>query len=139
VPIHDVDAQDKSLDDDYGASHGSNAPASHDLVLFFSNPMLVSDPTTVELDSTDCPGYGRATITNDATWAAASGGQKALAAGSVALPAPTAAWATSATYYGLLGSDGKWWDCGPLLAPLVITSAGPAPTVAPVIFYNPSV
>jgi hypothetical protein len=136
VPIHDIDAQDKSLDDDYGASHGSNAPASHDLALFFSDPLLASDPTTVELDSTNSPGYARVTINNDATWAAASGGQKLLAAGYVTMPDPTDTWLQTATHWGLLGSDGKWWDCGELQAPLIVSSAGSGPVVSPAIFYG---
>lgn len=136
MPIHDVSAQNKSLDDDYGTSKGSGAASSHQLCLFYADPMSVSDPTTVELTSAADPGYARVSITNGSAWAAAAGGQKALAAGSVTLPNTTGAWTHTATYWGLLGSDGLWWDCGPLIAPLVVTGAGNGPVVAPVIFYS---
>lgn len=139
MPVRSTTAMNKSLDNDYGASKGANAPASHQLALFSSDPMLVDDPATVELTSAACPGYARVTINNGAAWAAAANGQKALAAGSVAFPATTGEWASAATHWGLYGSDGSWWDCAPLNDPLVVTGAGSGPLVAPVIFYADSV
>jgi hypothetical protein len=137
MPIRSVAAMNKSLDNDYGATKGPNAAASHQLALFSSDPLVEDDPTTVELTTGTCPGYGRATIANGAAWAAAANGQKATAA-PVTMPAPTAEWAVSATHWGLYGSDGSWWDCGPLTDDLLITGAGPGPLVNPVIFYADS-
>ena len=129
MPIRDTAAMNASLDNDYGSTHGPNAPASHDLALFDGDPMLDG----VELDSTSAPGYARVSIAA-ADWAAAADGQKALVA-PVQLPDPTDAW-LEATHWALL--DGStMWDCGPLTEPLEVTGASSdGPLVSPVVFYD---
>lgn len=141
MPIRDMAAMNASLDNDYGLTHGPNAPDSHDLALFDGDPMLFDDdgvtPLHAELDATTAPGYGRVTIPNDAAWAAAADGAKALAAGTVQLPAPIDAW-VEASHWALI-ADGVMWDCGPLTEVLEVTEAGDGPLVAPVVFYDDSV
>lgn len=137
MPIRDLAAMNRSLDNDYGATRGAGAPVSHQLVLFSSDPLVEDDPLTVELSAVDCPGYARVPIANDATWATAVNGQKTTVE-PVQLPATTDEWADSATHWGLRGADGSWWDCAALSEPLVVTGAGDGPLIQPVIFYADS-
>lgn len=135
MPIRDVAAMNKSLDNDYGSSAGSNAPASHEVALFFGDPLVdVSDGGGVELDATDCPGYARVTVAQG-VWAAASDGEKTV---TVTFPDPTGEWATAATHWGLYGADGNWWDCGELVEPLEVTGAGDGPQLVVTVFYDDS-
>ena len=126
MPIRDIAAMNASLDNDYGATHGPNAPASHELALFDGDPMT---------DGVELTGYGRATVANDATWAAAADGQKQTVA-PVQMP-DVAGEQDEATYWGLF--DGTtMWDCAPLTESVQVTEAGPGPLVSPVIFYSDS-
>jgi hypothetical protein len=139
MPIRDTAAMNASLDNDYGATHGPNAPASHDLALFDGDPMVIDDetglPVGVELTGVDSPGYARVTIAA-ADWEPAADGAKALTA-PVQMPDATDAW-TEATHWGLF--DGSTlWDCGPLTEALEVTEAGTGPLVSPVVFYDESV
>lgn len=129
MPIRDVAAQNASLDNDYGATHGSNSPSSHLLALFAGDPTIAG----VELASTG--GYARVTVANDATWAASVSGLKTTVA-PVAFAAATAAWSDTATHWALLDSVGVMWDCARLSAPITVTAAGPVPTVSPEIFFE---
>lgn len=133
MPIRDVAAMSASLDNDYGPTRGPNAPDSHEVALFFGDPLVaVGDDGGVELDATDCPGYARVTVDSD-DWPAADEGVKSL---SVTFPAPTDEWLTSATHWGLYGSDGNWWDVGEMAEPLEVTSAGDGPLVVLEIRYD---
>lgn len=132
MPIRDTAAMNASLDNDYGATHGPNAPDSHDLALFDDDPSLDG----LELTDTDSPGYARVAIPNDATWAPAADGSKSLVV-PAQMPDPTDAW-VEATHWGLF--DGSTlWDYGPLTEPLEVTAAGDGPLVSPVVFYDDSV
>lgn len=131
MPIRDLAAMNASLDNDYGTTHGPNAPASHDLALFDGDPLLDG----VELTDVDSPGYARVSIPA-ASWAPAVDGQKSLTA-PAQLPDPTDAW-VEASHWALL--DGStMWDCGPLSEVLEVTAAGDGPLVSPVVFYDDSV
>lgn len=124
----DTAAQDASLDNDYGASAGANAPSSHELALFTDDPRLGG----VELDATG--GYARVVVTNDGTsWPAASGGMKTCAVQTFA--DATGAWSDTATWWVLL--DGStMWDGAPLDDEIDINEAGAGPVVQPKIYYN---
>ena len=127
--IRDTAAQNKSLDNDYGATKGANAPASHALALFAGDPSIDG----VELSSMG--GYARVTITNNGTnWPAATDGEKVCAAQT--FPASTAAWSAEATHWALYGSDGNWWDCGDLPDVVTVAAAGVTVSVTPVVYYS---
>lgn len=125
----DTAAQNKSLDNDYGATRGSNAPASHQLALFAGDPSLDG----VELASAG--GYARVTIANNGTsWPAAAAGQKT--GPGVTFPTSTGAWSDVATHWVLIGSDGNRWDSGALAEEIDITAAGVTKKVTPTIYYG---
>lgn len=128
MPIKDVAAMNASLDNDYGASSGPNAPASHELALFNGDPLVGG----VELDGTDCPGYARVLLAQ-AGWPAASGGEKSRL---VTLPATTGEWSTAATHWALVASGGVTWDCGEMPEPLEVSGAGDGPQVLVTVFYD---
>ncbi len=132
MPIRDQAAQEASLNNDYGATHGAHAPAAFEVALFDADPTLGG----VELVGN---GYARGAITNGAAFPPAADGVKRSAA-PVAFPTATGAWET-ARYWALFDPvAGVWWDYAPLVEPLDVTAAGPGPTVALAIFYtnNPS-
>ncbi len=132
MPILDQAAQEASLDNDYGVTHGPHAPDSFEVALFDVDPTLGG----VELAGN---GYAPGTIGNDADFAPAADGVKQSAA-PVAFPDATAPWET-ARYWVLRDPlTGVRWDYAPLAQPLDVTAAGPGPTVALAIFYtnNPS-
>lgn len=126
--IRDTAAQNKSLDNDYGATHGPNAPASHSLALFAGDPNL----TGTEL--TSAGGYARVTVTNNGTnWPAAANGVKVCAVQT--FPVSTAAWSDVATHWALF--DGTTcWDTGTLDEEIDVSAAGVTATAAPKIFYQ---
>lgn len=135
MPIRDVTAMDASLDNDYGSTAGPHAPASHEVALFFGDPMLdVADGGGVELEAADCPGYARVTVVQS-DWPAADAGSKSL---SVTFPATSGEWNVAATHWGLYGSDGAWWDCGEMVEPLEVTGAGSGPLVVVTVQYDDS-
>lgn len=129
--IRDTAAQNKSLDNDYGATKGANAPASHTFHLFAGDPRIPeADGGGVELTT----GYTPPTITNNGTsWPAAANGEKVGASVSVT---STAALADTATHWALKGSDGLWWDTGELDSEWVIDAAGVTKIGRPIIFYG---
>jgi hypothetical protein len=127
----DTAAQDASLDNDYGATKGANAPSSHELALFTDDPRLGG----VELDATG--GYVRVVVTNDGTnWPAASGGMKVGAFQT--FPDSTAAWSDTAKWWVLFDhADGTTrWDAGPLDDEIDVNAAGAGPVTRPSIYYN---
>ena len=139
MPIRDVAAMNRSLDNDYGTTRGPNAAASHQLALFDGDPML--DPIDgggTELSAVDNPGYARVTI-NPADWAAAVNGMKELTAPKE-FPDPTAQWLSSATHWALIETGEIFWDVGPLTDALEISGAsttGPLVNIA--VFYEDAV
>lgn len=131
MPIRDIAAMNKSLDNDYGTTDGPNAPATWLLCLW------VGDPTDDDSFEQNGPGYERATII-PADWAAALDGFKTLSqAAEVGIP--TDEWTDDSTHWALLdgNDDTIMWDYAPLTDPLEVTSAGGSPVaVLPVIYYN---
>lgn len=105
----DVAAQNASLDNDYGASAGANAAASHEVALFDGDP----ESGGVELSATG--GYVRVVVANDGTnWPAAVGGAKSSAP--VLFPTSTAAWSDTAKWFVLFDAADSVtrWDSGAL-------------------------
>lgn len=148
MPIRDVAAQNASLDNDYGATHGPNAPAVHYLALFSGDPMVdVAEGGGVEIASTTdvddgaggtttvANGYARVAVANDATWAAADGGRKETV-DPVQFADALAEWPATVTHFALLDAGGVMWDCAPLADPVDVTGAGPGPAVVPAIFFD---
>lgn len=131
MPIRDVEAQNASLANDYGPTHGPNSPDSHDLALFNGDPMVVdpSDDPGVEVTG---PGYGRGVI-DMADWSVPSGGS-ILATG--AMPTPTGEW-DEGTHWALFDGD-TMWDTGALQEPVNVTGAGDPPLVNVQIFHPDS-
>ena len=129
--IRDTAAQNKSLDNDYGATKGANAPASHTFHLFAGDPRIPeADGGGVELTT----GYTPPTITNNgASWPAAANGAKT---GAVVALTFTADLADGATHWALKGSDGYWWDTGELDSEISAAASGTSKNVVPVIFYE---
>lgn len=126
MPIRDIAAQNRSLDNDYGTTRAAAAPGSFEVALFAADPRLGG----TELAATN--GYARAALSSD-DWPAATDGVKRV---TVTFPAPTGPWST-VTHWGLYDpAGGAWWDCAPLVAPLEVTTAGPGPTLALAIFYD---
>lgn len=102
-------AQSASLDNDYGANAGPNAPADLEVALFNGDPLLGGTELTGD------GGYAAVSVPNDgATWPdAASGGAKTSAV--ISFPDPTAAWSDTATFFVLRdASTGDEWDSGVL-------------------------
>lgn len=125
MPIRDIVAQNRSLDNDYGTTRGPNAPDDFEVALFDINPASGG----VEITG---PGYARAALDSD-DWLPADEGVKRV---TVAFPDSTDTW-SQATYWGLYDPVvGLWWDCAPLVLPLNVTGAGTGPTVALSVFYD---
>lgn len=139
MPIRDIAAMNRSLDNDYGTTAGPNAAASHLLALFVGDPMLPAlEGGGVEADSVNHPGYGRVAIL-PADWLPAENGRKALAE-PAQLPATTGEWDPEPDYWALFDVDGvTMWDCGPLTDPLEVTGAGDGPLVAVAVYYDDAV
>lgn len=96
----DAEAVDVYLANNFGATKGTNAPASHTLHLF------ASDGTQLTT------GYTPPTVTNDGTsWPAPSSG---LLTGAAVTINYTATLAQPASSWALLGSDGYWYGGGRL-------------------------
>lgn len=145
MPIRDVAAQNKSLDNDYGATKGPNAPATHQVALFIGDPMTdgveVADETEVDdgMGGTIFVpnGYARVSLTNGAAWSAAADGLKSTAA-PVEFPTALAEYPDTVTHWALYDAADSttMWDCAPLTEPLDVTSAGDGPAVILSVFYE---
>lgn len=140
MPIKDTAAMNASLDNDYGATKGPNSPSSHQLALFVGDPQIAEeDDGGIEISSVNNPGYARATVPNDATWAPAEDGFKKTV-DSIEMAAPTAAWLDEPTHWALIASGEVVWDTGPFLEPMQITGSSVDPIlVNPVVFYSDSI
>lgn len=124
----DAAAQNKSLANDYGATKGANAPASHTLHLFAGHPAAGGTQLTA--------GYTAPTVTNNGTaWPAPSFGRLT---GAVVTITYTALLASPATHWALKGSDGYWWDVGEVPEGPLYGGAGASDSFQPVIFYTDS-
>lgn len=141
MPLISIAAQNASLDNDYGATHGANAPAAHQVALFIGDPEVdgIEVPTTTETEAGTVPnGYARVTIDNDGTtWAAASEGQKSTSA-PILFPDALAEYPDTVTHFVLYDdADGTTaWDSAPLLDPLDVTGAGAFDPAVLTIFYT---
>lgn len=137
MPIRDVEAMNASLDNDYGATHGPNAPAGYDLALFSGDPMIPAiEGGGVEADPTGYPGYARVPVAHSA-FPAAADGMKAV---SVLGPTPTGEWADEITHWGLFWTGTNILaDNGPFTEALDITSAGAPPAINFAVYYDDSV
>lgn len=148
----DTAAQNKSLDNDYGTTHGPNSPTSFLLALYVGDPENggVELANQTEVDVVDASGvvtgtqllpngYAPAAVAH-ADFAAATAGVKATTA-PVQFADATQEWPDTVTHWQLVDAgDGTRWDAG-LLAEdgLTVTGAGPGPTVAVSIFYADAV
>lgn len=125
MPIRDIAAQNRSLDNDYGTTRGPNAPSSFQVALFESNPALGG----IEITG---PGYARVTLSSNSFAAAVDGVKTAQ----VTFPDATGAW-TQATYWGLYDPVGAmWWDCAPLATTLTVSGASSGPVVNLAVYYD---
>lgn len=133
MPIRDIAAMNRSLDNDYGTSDGPGSPTSWFLCLF------VGDPSEDGVEQ-DGPGYTRATIL-PGDWAAADDGFKTLT-DPAEVGTPTDEWEFDSDYWAILdgADDTIMWDFAPLAEALQVTSGGGSPVeVLPVIYYNNAV
>lgn len=139
--IRDEAARNKSLDNDYGATHGANAPAAFQVALFTGDPMQdgVEIAAETDIEGVMTPnGYERVIIPNDGTiWAAASGGVKSTL-GVVQFPDALEEYPDSVTHWALYDDvDGStMWDTGELVEPYDQTGAGTGPNPVLSIFYD---
>lgn len=131
MPIRDLAARNASLNNDYGATRGPNAPDAHSLALFSGDPMIdAGDGGGVEISG---GGYARVTI-DQSEWLPAADGLKTLAAPKT-FPATTGEWPDTVTHWALY--DGStMWDCGPLAEEVDVTGAGAGPVVNVTVFYD---
>lgn len=125
--LPDVIAQDLSLDNDYGATHGPNSPDEHEVMLLGADGL--------ELDSVTSPGYERAIVTA-ADWPPASGGSKSVR---VTFAPPEAEWEPIAGWQLIDASTGVRWEAGALYDPLYVTDAsGEGPVITITVSYQPA-
>lgn len=127
MPIRDVAAQNASLDNDYGATHGPASPDAHELALFAGDPMTDG----VEITGA---GYAPAAVSNDSAWPAADNGSKSR---DVTFAAPTGEW-DEATHWLLRDPvTGAGWDCAPFDEPLDVTAASDTGPLVTVQIFHP--
>jgi hypothetical protein len=151
VPIRDTAAMNRSLDNDYGATHGANSPASFQVALFIGDPMTdgVEVANTTEVDdglggTIFVPnGYARVTIANDASWAAAADGEKSTAV-AVQFPTALAEYPGDPDHWALFDAANptQMWDNAALVEELTVTAAGAGPLLgvgALTVFYDDNV
>lgn len=119
-----IEAQNASLDNDYGTTRGPNAADSHEILLL--------DEDGIELAGS---GYARPTVL-PADWPAADGGEKTVVA---EFGIPTGAW-VKAVAWQALGDDGFLWDSVPIVPPLEVTGASVAavPVAITVAYSQPT-
>jgi hypothetical protein len=132
MTLLDPAAQSASLDNDYGATKGPNAPASLEVALFTDDPLLGG----VELAATG--GYARVVVPNDGTtWpAAASAGSKTSA--QVSFGTSTDAWSDVAAWFVLFDhADGVTrWDAQELTDVVVVDTSGTEVTTSLTVYYE---
>lgn len=131
MPIRDIPAMNRSLDNDYGTLDGPHSPATWLLCLWVGDP---SDEDSYEQTG---GGYVRGVVAA-ADWAPAEDAFKTLT-DPKSVGTPTEEWADDSTHWALLdGADPDvMWDYAPLSEPLQVTAAGGSPVlVLPVVYYN---
>lgn len=146
-----VNAQNRSLDNDYGSTHGPNSPASFTLGLFTGDPLADGEEVTdtTEVDTLDADGnvtgteevangYARAAVAHSDFLPAADG---VKTSDPVGFPDTLAEWPDTVTHWQLFdASTGEAWDSGELVdGGLEVSGPGSGPTVALSIFYADSV
>lgn len=142
MPIRDQAAMERSLDNDYGTTRGSNAPASFEVALFMGDPLTGGVEVTATSDVDDgaggvvavANGYARATLSND-LWSPAGEGVKTTTA-PVVFPDTLAEYPDTVTHWGLYDPvTAQWWDCAPITEDLDVTGAAPGPALFLSVFY----
>lgn len=131
MTLLDPAAQSASLDNDYGATKGPNAPASLQVALFTDDPLLGG----VELAAVG--GYARAVVPNDGTtWpAAASAGSKSSAV--ISFGTSTDAWSDTASWFVLFdAATGTRWDDGELADEVAVLTSGTEVTTSLTVYYE---
>lgn len=132
MTLLDPAAQSASLDNDYGATKGPNAPATLEVALFTGDPLLGG----TELAATG--GYARVVVPNDGTtWPnAASAGSKTSA--QVSFGTSTDAWSDVAAWFVLFDhADGVTrWDDGELADEINVTAAGTTVAALITVYYE---
>jgi hypothetical protein len=151
MPIRDIPARCASLANDYGASHGANAPDEFEVALFIGDPNgdgveVDVDTTLVDEDTgleTVVPnGYAPATVDNDGTvFPAADPDTGVLTTPLVTFPVSLEEYPGTVTHWLLRDPvTGDGWDTGALPHDETITvaAAGVTPRLVLSIFYNPN-
>lgn len=148
----DTAAQNASLDNDYGTTHGPNSPASFLLALFTGDPegdgLEVEDATEVDVldgdgnvtgTTLEANGYARAAVAHS-DFAASVDGVKATT-DPVQFADALAEWPDTVTHWQLYAVDGTTaWDSGVIEGGgLDVTEAGAGPAVSVSIFYADAV
>lgn len=143
----DLAAQNASLDNDYGETHGPHSPDSFQLALFVGDPLSggeeLAGQTEVDADGGGTElvdnGYARPAVQHS-DFTPAAEGIKATSL-PVQFPDVLAEWPDTVTHWQLYADDGVTaWDGGAISDPqLDVTGAGPGPTVSLAIFYADSV
>lgn len=114
--IRDIGPRNASLANDYGATKGPNAAASHQFAVFEGDPSVDG----VELTG---GGYARVTLPNDGTvWPAPVGGQLTITVDLPLTGEPTGIGDHFALFDAADGTS--CWDTGPLSTDLLYTAAG---------------
>lgn len=150
MPIRDVAAQRRSLMNDYGSSHGSNAPASFVVDLLTPDPLSPSDlivmPTTsvvvddvTDAESTVANGYAPVTVSNNDATFPAPDAEGILSSAPVSFPTSLAEYPGPAVAWQLTDpATGDVWDWAPFpdSERIDVTDAGTTPAPVLVIFYS---
>lgn len=126
-------AQSASLDNDYGASAGANAPVSHEVALFNGDPLLGGTELTSD------GGYAAVVVTNNGTnWPGAVDGSTTSAL--IPFATSTGAWSDTATHFVTRNaSTGDLWDSGLLNDEVTVDAAGIDVSIQATIYYQQGV
>ena len=142
MPVLSTNAQNASLNNDYGATKGPNAPDEFEVLLYDGDPTVGGEEIADTTEDDDDPGvfvangYAPAVIANDGSvWAAADGGVKSTV-GPVQFADALAPWDTVTHFVLRDTATGDLWDTAPLLEPLDVTSAGDGPAISLTLFYS---
>lgn len=144
MPLKDPAAQAASLDNDYGATKGPQAPGSLRLRIFIGDPLAdgyeMPDTTLDDTDTAVPNGYAPVVVPNDgSTWQAANPIDGSKTSYPITLPDSTYAWPDTGTHWQLEDADtGVVWDCCEFAETdqLVVDDAGFTPRPVLTVFYN---
>lgn len=152
MPIRDLAAQVASLANDYGASHGANAPLTFEVALFIGDPSdegveVTATTTLIDEDSGDTSevanGYSPVVIANDGAWfPPADPDTGVLTTALVTFPEAEAEYPDTVTHWLLRDpATGAGWDTGvlPRDDQIAVEGAGVTPRLTLAIFYAPVV